>query len=345
MPDLLSRAIGRLLQGALVVAVAASAAFLLLHLAPGDPIAATLDTPTVPESVRAHWRAEYGLDRPVAEQYVRWLGAAARGDLGWSFSQRRPVRDALADALPNTLLLVGCAIVLGFGIGIGIGVLQAALRVRATRRARAADRAIGAVTVLLFSLPEFWLALALLVLLAFVFPLLPSSGTTDPVLYEYLSPLERLLDRARHLVLPATTLALGTLAVVARHQRAAMLEVAREDWLRTARAKGADERRVLLRHALRNALIPVITLLGLAFPALVGGVVFVEKVFGWPGMGRVAVDAVATRDYPLVTGAVVVGSVAVTVGALLADALHALVDPRVRDAVVPAASERAGSAT
>jgi peptide/nickel transport system permease protein len=150
-------------------------------------------------------------------------------------------------------------------------------------------------------------------------------------MYDYMSPLEQLVDRARHLALPACTLALGVIAVVARHQRAAMLEVAREEFLRTARAKGLRERAVLLRHALRNALIPIITLLGLAFPALVGGVVFIERVFGWPGMGYAALQAVGARDYPLVTGAVVVGSAAVTVGAVLADVLHAAVDPRLRD--------------
>jgi peptide/nickel transport system permease protein len=322
----------RLLQGAFVVLVAATAAFLLLHLAPGDPIAATLDSPTVPEAVRAHWRAEYGLDRPLLEQYVRWLGAVARGDLGWSFSHRRPVGDVLAHALPNTLLLVGTALLVGFVAGILAGVVQAALRVRGGA-GRAVDRGLGALTVFFFSLPEFWLALALSVLFTMVLRLLPSSGVVDPVLYDYMGPAERVLDRLTHLLLPAATLALGLLAVVARHQRAALLEVAREDFLRTARAKGVAERRVLLRHALRNALIPVITLLGLAVPALVGGVVFVERVFSWPGMGLVAVDAVSSRDYALVTGAVIVGSVAVTVGAIVSELLHALADPRLRDAV------------
>jgi peptide/nickel transport system permease protein len=322
----------RLLQGAFVVLIAATATFLLLHLAPGDPIAATLDSPTVPESVRAHWRSEYGLDRPVLEQYARWLGAVVRGDLGWSFSQRRSVGAVLADALPNTLLLVGSALLVGFAAGIAAGVLQAAMRVRGGA-GRLVDRGLGAVTVFFFSLPEFWLAIALLVLFTFVLPLLPSSGAVDPVLYDYMSPAERVLDRLTHLALPALTLALGALAVVARHQRAALLEVAREDFLRTARAKGVAERRVLLRHALRNALIPIITLLGLAIPALVGGVVFVEKVFGWPGMGLVAVSAVSSRDYALVTGAVIVGSIAVTVGAILSELLHAIVDPRLRGAV------------
>lgn len=319
----------RAAQGLLVVFVATTAAFLLLHLAPGDPITATLESPSVPEAVRQHWRAVYGLDRPVLEQYARWLAAAVRGDLGWSVSANRPVLDVLGDALPNTLLLVGTALTIGFAFGIGAGVAQAALRQRG-RAGAMADRALGALTVFFYSLPEFWLALALLLLFTFLLPLLPSSGIRDVTMYDYMSPLERVLDRAAHLVLPASTLALGALAVVARHQRAAMLEVAREDYLRTARAKGLGERRVMLRHALRNALIPIITLLGLAIPALVGGVVFVERVFGWRGMGLVAVDAVMSRDYALVTGAVIVGSAAVTVGAIVADVLHAVADPRLR---------------
>jgi peptide/nickel transport system permease protein len=326
---MLGAALRRFAQGLFVVFVATTAAFLLIHLAPGDPIAATLDGPNVPESVRVHQRAAYGLDRPLVEQYGRWIAGVARGELGWSFSERRPVRDVLADALPNTLLLVGVALVVGFAAGIAAGVAQAALRDRG-RRGAAFDRLLGGVTVFFFSLPEFWLAFALLVLFSLTLHLLPSSGTTETVMYDYMSPVQQVVDRARHLVLPALTLALGALAVVARHQRAALLEVAREDYLRTARAKGLGESRVLLRHALRNALIPITTLLGLAIPALVGGVVFVEKIYAWPGMGMIAVRAVSTRDYPLVTGAVIIGSAAVTIGAVIAEALHALVDPRLR---------------
>ena len=153
----------------------------------------------------------------------------------------------------------------------------------------------------------------------------------DPVSYEYFTSAERLVDRLKHLALPAATIALGTAAAIARHQRGALLDVSGEDFVRTARAKGCSERRVLLRHALRNALLPVVTLLGLSFPALVGGVVFVEKIFSWPGMGLVAVSAVASRDYVLVTGVVTLGAAAVAVGAIVADLLHAAVDPRVRD--------------
>jgi peptide/nickel transport system permease protein len=315
----------RALQGALTVAFAATLSFFLLHLAPGDPIAAALDHPGVTEAVRQHWRAVYGLDRPVTEQFVRYLAGIPRGDLGWSFSQTRPVSAVLADALPNTLVLAGTGLALSLAVGVALGVVQA------LRRGRAADRLLGAVAMFFYSVPEFWLALALLVLFAFRLSLFPSGGARDVVSYEYFTPLERLRDRLWHLALPAVTIALGTAAAIARHQRGALLDVAGEDFVRTARAKGCSERRVLLRHALRNALLPTITLLGLAFPALVGGVVFVEKIFSWPGMGLVAVNAVTARDYALVTGVVTLGSAAVALGALVADVLHAAVDPRVRE--------------
>lgn len=322
----------RLLQGLLVVAVAATAAFVLLHLAPGDPVSVALGADTIPESTRTYWRAFYGLDRPLAEQYVRWVAGVARGNLGYSFSANRPVTDALLGALPNTLLLVGTALALGFAFGIASGVAQAAWRARGTSGGRALDRAVGAVAVFFFSVPDFWLAVALVVPLAVVLRWLPSSGTITTDTYDYLTFGERVVDRLRHLALPALTLALGLMAVVSRHQRAALLEVAREDYLRTARAKGVPDRAVLRHHALRNALLPVVTLAGLALPAVVGGVVFIESVFSWNGMGLLAVGAVKGRDYPLVSGVVILGSAAVTFGAILAELLHARLDPRVRDA-------------
>jgi peptide/nickel transport system permease protein len=315
----------RLLQGLLTVAFAATVSFFLLHLAPGDPIRASLSRPGIPDSVVQREIERYGLDRPVAEQYVHYVAGVARGDLGWSFSASRPVSDVIGDTLPNTVVLAGVGLALSLAGGIALGVLQAVWR------GRPLDRTIGAVAMFFYSVPEFWLALALLVVFALRLSLFPSGGAYDPVSYDYFTPLERLRDRAWHLALPAFTMALGTTAAIARHQRGALLDVAGEDFVRTARAKGCSERRVLVRHALRNALLPTITLLGLAFPALVGGVVFVEKIFSWPGMGLLAVNAVAARDYALVTGVVTLGSAAVATGALVADVLHAAADPRVRE--------------
>ena len=314
---------GRLVQALVTVALVATVTFVLLHLAPGDPIS-TLEGDRVNVEVRDRLRAQYGLDRPIGEQYARYLVSFARGDLGWSPTLQEPVRSALGRALPNTLLLMGVALVLAFAGGIAMGVAQA-------RRAGSwVDRAAGTLSMAVHALPDFWLATVLLLALSYWWPLFPVGGTGDPLIYESLSPLGRVANRLYHMTLPAITLALLTFAAVARHQRAALLEVAHEDYVRTARAKGLGERGVL-RHSLRNALLPVITLLGLSMPALVGGAVFVERVFAWPGMGSLAVTAVARRDYWVVTACSIVVSAMVAAGTLVADVLHALADPRLRD--------------
>ncbi|MEP6992342.1 MAG: ABC transporter permease, partial [bacterium] len=307
-----------------VVALVTTFAFVMLHLAPGDPIAVSLARPNIPESVRQQWREAYGLDKPVGEQYVRWIANAARGDLGYSFSYRRPVRDVFADAVPNTLVLSGLGLLLSFAIGIGVGLAQA------ERPGSRRDRWLGRVLLVLYSVPDFWLALVILILFAYRLPLFPPGGMTDPVMYEYLSPGAKLLDRLRHLVLPVVTLALLTAAGVARFQRGALLAVLPSDWMRTALAKGLSWRVAVARHAFRNALLPTITLVGLSVPAFATGAIFVEKVFSWPGMGLVVVNAIGARDYPLVTAGVMVMSVLVAACALLADLAVAVADPRVR---------------
>ena len=323
---MISFLVRRLLQGAAVVLAVVSLTFALVHAAPGDPIAASLDHPSVTPEVRARWRAELGLDRPLHEQYVRWVASAARGDLGYSVSHFEPVGAVIGRALPNTLLLMGVALAGSFLLGIAIGVVQA------VRRGTITDRALGMGSLFFYSMPDFWLATVALIAFTYWLPIFPSGGVTTAVVYDYMTPAEKLVDRVRHLVLPAATLTLLTAAAIARYQRSALLDVVHEDWLRTARAKGLGERSVIFRHALRNALLPVITLFGLAFPALLGGAVFVEKVFTWPGMGRVAVDAISARDYPVVLACALVGSVMVAVGSFVADLLYAAVDPRMREA-------------
>ena len=314
----------RVMQGAAIVLAVATLAFVLLHLAPGDPFSATLDDPRIAQSTRDQLRANYGLDRPLPEQYARYVIRVARGDFGPSYSHNRPVAHVLRSAIPNTLLLMGTALVASLVLGVGIGVLQA------LRRGRPTDRALGAGSLVVASVPDFWLALLVMLALAYWLPIFPISGTVTEVLHDFMTPLERLVDRLRHLALPALTLTLVTTATIARYQRAALLEVLPEDYVRTARAKGLGERAVVLRHALRNALLPVITIIGLAFPTLLGGAVFVEQVFGWPGMGRVAVAAFGARDYPLVLAEVIVGGVLVVVGGIVADLLYAAADPRLR---------------
>jgi peptide/nickel transport system permease protein len=313
---------GRVLQSLVVVLIVTTASFFLAHLAPGGPF--SIDDSRMNEDVRQQLIAQYGLDRPVIEQFGRYVASAVQGNLGYSFSRRMPVGEALAAALPRTLLLMGVSLALSIVIGVAIGVYQAA------RRGRPAARVLGGAALFFYSLPEFWLALMVVILFAYWIPLFPAGGMIDASIHDYLGFWGRLRDRLHHLTLPVMTYTLLTTAAVARYQRAAMLDVIELDFVRTARAKGLRERAVLGRHALRNALLPVITLIGLAMPMLVGGAVFVEYVFSWPGMGLLSAEAIGSRDYPLITGTVAVGGVMVVIGSLIADVLYALADPRVR---------------
>ncbi|HEY5219406.1 MAG TPA: ABC transporter permease [Gemmatimonadaceae bacterium] len=316
------RIAARVGQAIVVLWVVATLAFVLIHAAPGDPFG--FDAPNMTPAVRAQQRAQFGYDKPLPTQYARWLTSAARGDFGYSLSLHEHVRDAIADALPRTLLLMGVAIVASFALGIALALFQ--VRFRETRRARWA----GNVALLFYSVPDFWLALVMLLLFAYWIPILPAGHPVDPVMHQYMGPLAAALDHVTHLILPALTLTLLTTAGVSRFQRSELLDVLPLDFVRTARAKGLDERSVLRRHVLRNALIPTITLFGLALPALLGGSVFVEKIFSWQGMGWITVNAIGTRDYPLVLAGVMVGTVLVVVGSLVADLAYAVVDPRLR---------------
>ena len=314
----------RLAQAAVIVAIVAAITFALIHLAPGDPFSAVMDNPNVSETVRQTLRAQYGLDRSLPEQFVRYVNSLAHGELGWSFSHDRPVREVLGSALPNTLLLMGVALVGSFALGILIALIQVA------RRGSVTDHALSGISLFFFSMPDFWLAILALLTFTYWLPIFPVGGAVDPVMHEYLGLGGRIVDRLRHLVLPALTLTVLASASVARYQRAALLDVLPADYIRTARLKGLTERQILRRHALRNALLPIITMVGLSFPALLTGAFFVEKIFAWPGMGYAVVNAIGTRDYPLVVGGVIIGSIMVTLGSLLSDLLYALADPRLR---------------
>jgi peptide/nickel transport system permease protein len=314
----------RLIQAAVIVAIVAVITFVLIHIAPGDPFSAVMDNPNVSEAVRQTLRAQYGLDRPLPEQFVSYINALAHGDLGWSFSHERSVREVLGSALPNTLLLMSVALVGSFALGILIALIQVA------RRGSVTDHTLSGITLFLFSMPDFWFAILSLLTFTYWLPIFPVGGAIDPTIHDYLSLGGRIADRLRHLVLPALTLTLLASASVARYQRAALLDVLPADYIRTARLKGLTERQILRRHALRNALLPIITLIGLSFPALLTGAFFVEKIFAWPGMGYAVVNAIGTRDYPLVVGGVIIGSILVTLGSLIADLLYALADPRLR---------------
>jgi peptide/nickel transport system permease protein len=258
-------------------------------------------------------------------QFARYVMSAAHGELGYSFQTRQSVSAALAQAVPRTLLLTSVSLALSFLLGLIIGVFQA------VRRGGWFDRLSSGVLLFFYSLPDFWGALMALLVFAYWWPILPAGHMVDPVLHDYMSGWDAFVDRLRHLVLPAASLTLLTMAGISRYQRAAMLEVLPSDFIRTARAKGLPEREVIWRHALRTALTPMVTLLGLLLPGLLGGALFVEKVFSWPGMGLLATKAIGARDYDLVTATVIVGSIMVVIGNALADLLHVAIDPRVRE--------------
>ena len=317
------RLVARIWQSLIVVFVVTTISFVLIRAAPGDPF--SYEGTGVTPAVRAHWRAQFGYDRPLAEQYVRYLASVAHGDFGYSPRWHLPVSSVLATVVPRTLLLTGIALALSLAFGIVIGVLQA------VHRDGWFDRVSSGVLLTLYSLPDFWGALMALLIFAFWWPVLPAGGIVDPVVHDYLTAWPAALDRLRHLILPVGALTLMIIAGVTRFQRAALLDVLPADYVRTARAKGLSDRRVIWRHALRTALTPMITMLGVMFPALLGGALFVEKVFQWPGMGLAAASAITSSDYDLVVATVIIGSVMVVVGNLIADLFHAALDPRVRE--------------
>ncbi len=302
--------------------------FFVLHLAPGDP-AALYFNPNIPPQVIAQLRHNLGLDQPLYVQYFRWMAAFFTGNFGYSFAQSRPVFDMLIEALPNTLLLTGSALILVFIIGIAAGTWQG------VRQHSWADRIISVLSLFFYSMPSFWLGLMLMLLFSLKFHewnmpfALPPTGMTS-IDYDTLSPAMKLADRFDHLVLPVATLTLVLAAGVARYTRGQMLEVIHQDFIRTARAKGLPERTVIGRHALRNSLLPVITLLGLYVPFLFSGTVFVEMIFSINGMGRVIVDAILQRDYPVVMATSFFFALMVVAGNLIADVLYAVADPRIR---------------
>ena len=316
--------LARAAQALGVIALVATFAFVLVHVAPGDPFVDSLDDPTNTGALHADQMHRWGYDQPLPVQYVKWIGNLARGNFGWSHSRNRPVAEVLRATIPRTLLLMGSALLLGVCAGVALGTWQAA------RRGTVAERISGALTMALLAVPEFLVALAALAIPAATWHWFPVSGIADPAGWDSMSMIARAGDLLWHLTLPAGTLALLAAAAISRYHRTAMLAVLPEDFVRTARAKGAGELTVVVRHALRNSLGPLITIIGVLVPALFGGAVFVETIFSWPGVGRMMFDAVHGNDYPLVLAGVIVGTVFVAVGSTLADVLLALADPRVR---------------
>jgi peptide/nickel transport system permease protein len=300
----------------------ATLVFLILSLAPGDPALIAL-RPGTPQAVIDQIRDQWGLNDPLLVRYGKWLFAFLQGDFGYSQVQHMWVKDRILLALPNTLLLTGLSLVLTFLSGIAIGVVQA------MRKGTVLDTALSAVTLFFYSMPAFWLALMLI----WVFSSGPEgvggAGAAD-VAADLMTGWDRFLDRLERLVLPVLTLTLVLAAGVARYVRTSMLEALSQDFIRTARAKGLPESRVILSHGLRAALIPVVTLLGVYLPLLMSGAVLIEMVFGYPGLGWLMWTSIGARDYPMVLAVSFLFGVMVVVGNLLADLLYAAVDPRMR---------------
>ena len=318
------RFVARRLAFAVVsVAAVVLVTFLLVHAAPGAPMLGTPETIASPEVV-ARQRALFGLDRPLPEQLLRYAVNLARGRLGESFVLHRPVADVLAEAVPNTLLLGGTALLASLLLGLAAAAAQAA------RHHTRTDTVLGVVTLVFYSVPVFWLGLVLLLVFGEHLHWLPVAGMTSAAIHDRLPPLGRALDVARHLVLPAASLALVQAAAFARFQRAALLETLAAAHIRSARARGLPERAILLRHALRGALAPTITLAGLSVPYFLAGSVLIESIFGWPGLGRVTYDAIFARDYNVITAAALVAGVLVALGNLATDVAVAVADPRIR---------------
>ena len=298
--------------------------FALLHLTPGNPVQAeSAMNPTVsPESVRA-LRQLYGMNDPLPVQYMHWLGRLARLDFGRSFRDQQPVIDKVAAALPATLLLNALALLLVLAIGIPFGVHAA------THPKTRSTRFFSSFTFVAFSFPEFWLALLLQLSLAVGLGWLPLSGFQSPELSEA-AWWRQVGDVLWHTAAPLIVSVLGAWAVLSRYVRNNMFEVLSQDYIRTARAKGLGERVVFWRHALPNALLPVITLLGLSLPGLISGSVIIESIFAWPGMGRLAWEATTGYDYPVVMGVSIMGAVLTVLGNIAADIGLAALDPRIK---------------
>jgi peptide/nickel transport system permease protein len=301
--------------------------FVVIHITPGEPTGMLAEfNPKITKEVRERLRAYYNLDKPLHVQYILWLNKIIRLDLGNSFSpDGRPVADKIFERIPITLLINVLSLLLILAVAIPLGVYSA------TRQGSWGDQVSTVFVFIGYATPTFWLALLLIILFGVKWDLLPISGLRSLVGYGALSPWGKLFDRTEHLLLPVLVSAFGGLAGLSRYMRASMLEVIRQDYITTARAKGLAERKVIYRHALRNALLPFITLMGLSVPGLIGGSVIFETIFSIPGAGQLFFYSVMARDYPVIMGMLVIVAVLTLLGNLLADVAYALADPRIRE--------------
>lgn len=319
---MLRRLLRRTLVGLAIIAGVVTLTFFLLRLAPGDPVEQLLGPAATTDQIDAA-RHSLGFDRPLPVQYLAWVGRFLQGEWGTSIASGRPVRSILAQAWPATATLVILSLTATYLLGILVGAVQAGTRNRAL------DTTLSVTTVTLFAMPGYWLGLMLVMVFTYWLHLLPAFGSAG-LDADFLTGWDRVADRLRHLALPLLTLTAIGVGGVARYVRGAMLDVRHAPFVMVARARGLSPARVNLRHVLGNAMIPVVTLLGLSLPAVFSGTVFVEAIFAWPGVGRILVESVRARDYPVVMAATVVSAILVVAGNLLADLLASRVDPRLR---------------
>jgi peptide/nickel transport system permease protein len=309
--------IKRCVQAIPVLLLLSVVVFSLLLLLPGDPVLGMLGPgATVSQEAIEQMRHDLSLDKPIPIQYLAWLGRALHGDLGRSVSSKQPVLEALAQRLPVSLQVAALAMLIGISVGVPLGI------VAALKRNTIWDMIASAISIIGITMPSFWLAIILILIFAVKLHWLPASG--------YVSIRDDPVQGVRHLLLPAFAMGIGAAASLTRQVRSCLLEVLQEDYVRTARAKGLRERSVLMGHALRNAMIPTITILGLLFSNLVGGSLIVESIFLVPGMGSLLVNAIFTRDFPIVQGGALVIAIVVVLVNLLVDMSYAFIDPRIR---------------
>ncbi len=298
--------------------------FTVIHLAPGGPVEVQTEMSLkVTAQAKENLRKLYGLDKPLHIQYLDWLARFARLDFGKSFVDGRTVIDKIAERIPITLSINVLSLLFIVIIAIPIGILSA------TKQYSLFDKLSTVVVFIGFSTPTFWLALLLMILFGVHMGILPISGIQSIDVSD-MSPLERVMDWVRHLILPVGISAFGGVAGLSRYSRSSMLEVIRQDYIKTARAKGLKESEVVFKHAFRNALMPIVTILGLSIPGLIGGGVIFETIFAIPGMGQLFYSSTMARDYPTIMGILVIGAVLTLFGNLIADISYALVDPRLR---------------
>lgn len=309
----------RLMHGLTVLLGVSLLVFVAVELAPGDVVDAILPPESYSsEEAKERMRERFGLNDPAPLRFVHWLGRTVTGDLGYSLTSSEPVTETIMKRLPTTLQLVGFAMVLSVVVGIGTGVIAA------VRQYSWIDYATTFLSFLWLSIPAFFLGLLLIYIFAVRLHWFPAFGASSA------AADSAFLDRAHHLVLPGLTLGLELAAALTRYTRASMLDVLHTDYLRTARAKGLAERAVIVRHALKNALIPVITVIAFRLPYLIGGAVIIETVFQWPGLGLLMLTAALQKDYPLIMGLALIVTLVVVLSSFLADVAYSLVDPRIR---------------